>query len=111
MATVYLIVALVISAIAVVFALQNTMTVVIAFLTWHITGSLSLVLLATLAIGIMIGLLVLAPTMLTRAITASGQRKHIQALEKELSEKQSRIAELQKQASVHQSPAASDTTQ
>jgi len=107
-ATLYLIIALVISAIAVVFALQNTMTVVISFFTWQITGSLSLVLLATLAIGILIGLLVLAPSMLSHAIAGSGQRKRILALEKELSEKQSRIVELQKPASIIPPPAASD---
>jgi uncharacterized integral membrane protein len=104
MATLYLIIALVISAIAVVFALQNTMTVVISFLTWQITGSLSLVLLATLAIGILIGLLVLAPSMLSHAITASSQRKRILTLEKELSDKQSRIAELQKPSSIIPTP-------
>ncbi len=62
MATVYLIVALLIAIVAVIFALQNTMTITISFLAWEVTGSLSLVLLVTLAIGVVIGLLFLAPS-------------------------------------------------
>lgn len=111
MPVVYLIVVLVISAIAVVFALQNSMTVVISFMTWQITESLSLVLLATLTIGVMIGLLVLAPSMFSHSFTASAQRKRIETLEKEVREKQSEITELQKKAAVIPTSASSDLTQ
>lgn len=96
MATVYLIFALVIAAIAIVFALQNTMTVTISFLAWKVTGSLSLVLLATLAIGALIGLLVLAPSAIKKTLTVSSHRKRIGLLEKELDEHRLKVAELQK---------------
>lgn len=96
MATVYLIVALVIAVIAVIFALQNTVTVTISFLAWEVTGSLSLVLLITLAIGAIIGLLVLAPSTIKHAFSASGQVKRISTLEKELEEAKAKIAELLK---------------
>ncbi|HTP00812.1 MAG TPA: LapA family protein [Anaerolineales bacterium] len=95
MATVYLIVALVIAALAVVFALQNSMIVTISFLVWKVTGSLSLVLMATLAIGAVIGLLVLAPSAIKQSIAASGHRKRIGALEKELDAQRQKAAELQ----------------
>ena len=95
MATVYLIFALIIAAIAVVFALQNTMTVTISFLAWKVTGSLSLVLLATLAIGALIGLLVLAPSEVKKTLTASSHRKRIGLLEKELEQHRLKVAELQ----------------
>ena len=98
MATVYLIFALVIAVIAVIFALQNTITVTISFLAWEITGSLSLVLLITLAIGALIGLLVLAPSAIKNTIAISNHRKRIGALEKELDEKKVRIADLEKPA-------------
>lgn len=98
MATVYLLFALVIAVIAVIFALQNTMTVTISFLAWEITGSLSLVLLITLAIGALIGLLVLAPSAIKNTIAISNHRKRIGALEKELDEKKVRIATLEKPA-------------
>src|SRR5512138_3020496 len=96
MATVYLIFALLIAVIAVIFALQNTLTVTISFLAWKITGSLSLVLLVTLAIGALIGLLVLAPSAIKNTIAVSNHRKRIGALEKELDEHKARVAELQK---------------
>ena len=111
MATFYLIVALVISAIAVIFALQNTMIVTISFLAWKFTGSLSLVLLVTPAIGALIGLLVLAPSTLKNTFTASSQRKRINSLEKELNEHKAKVAELQKPAPIIPPPAAPLPTQ
>lgn len=96
MATVYLIFALVIAVIAVIFALQNTMVIPISFLAWKVTGSLSLVLLVTLAIGAVIGLLVLAPSTIKHTLAASGHRKRIGTLEKELEEHKAKVAELLK---------------
>ena len=100
MGTVYLIFALLIAVVAVIFALQNTMTVTISFLAWEVTGSLSLVLLVTLAIGAVIGLLVLAPSTIMNTLAASGHRKRIGSLEKELDEHKARVAELQKPGSM-----------
>lgn len=96
MATVYLIFALIIAVVAVIFALQNTMVIPISFLAWKVTGSLSLVLLITLAIGAVIGLLVLAPSTIKHTLAASGHRKRIGLLEKELEEHKAKVAELLK---------------
>ncbi len=96
MPTLYLIVALVIAVLAVIFALQNSMLVTISFFSWTISGSLSLVLLATLAIGVLIGLLVLAPNLLKKTFKSSSQRKRIDALENEVSQHKAKVAELQK---------------
>ena len=96
MPTLYLIVSLVIAVLAVVFALQNSMLVTISFFNWTVTGSLSLVLLATLAIGVLIGLLVLAPSLLRKTFKSSSQRKRIDALENEVSQHKAKVAELQK---------------
>ncbi|NTW54084.1 MAG: LapA family protein [Chlorobaculum sp.] len=85
-----------IAGLAVVFALQNSMLVTISFFQWTVTGSLSLVLLATLAIGVLIGLLVLAPTLLRKTFKSSSQRKRIDALESEVSQHKAKVAELQK---------------
>ena len=101
MATVYLIVALIIAILAVIFALQNTMPITISFLAWKVTDSpLSLVLLITLAIGVVIGLLVLSPSAIKNSLAASGHRKRIGLLEKELDEHKARAAELQKPGSM-----------
>ncbi|HEX8992137.1 MAG TPA: LapA family protein [Anaerolineales bacterium] len=96
MATVYLIFALVIAALAVIFAIQNPMTVTISFLAWKVTGSLSLVLIVALAIGTVIGMLVLAPSAIKNSFAVSGHRKRIGSLEKELEEHRQKVAELQK---------------
>ncbi len=110
MATLYLIVALVIAVIAVIFALQNTLTVTITFFVWTVTGSLSLILLVTLAIGAVIGMLVLAPSAVKNSLAASGHRKRIGALEKELDEHKAKVAELQKPKPVAPpAPTPSDT--
>ena len=110
MATLYLIVALVIAVIAVIFALQNTLTVTITFFVWTVTGSLSLVLLVTLAIGAVIGMLVLAPSAIKNSLAVSSHRKRIGALEKELDEHKAKVAELQKPKPVTPpTPPPSDT--
>jgi uncharacterized integral membrane protein len=96
MATVYLIAAFVIALFAVIFALQNTMTVTISLLAWEATGTLSLVLLITLAMGVIIGLLVLAPSTIRYSFTASSHRKRIGVLEKELDERRARVVASQK---------------
>lgn len=48
-------------ALTVVFALQNMADVTVSLFAWHFTGSLALVLLATLAMGIVISLLMVLP--------------------------------------------------
>ncbi len=94
MATVYLILALAIAIIAVIFALQNTAVVTISFLVWKVTGSLSLVLLVTLAIGVLIGVLFLLPSAIKTTLQASGQRKQLGTLEKELAESKTQVQRL-----------------
>jgi uncharacterized integral membrane protein len=111
MAIVYLILALLIAVIAVIFALQNTMTVTIAFFTWEATGSLSLVLLVTLLIGILIGWLFAAPSLVKHTFRASGNRKRIGALEKELEDHKAKLSELQKPAPVAPKPVAPQSVQ
>ncbi len=96
MATVYLIVALIIAVIAVIFALQNSLTVTIFFFAWKVVGSLSLILLITLAIGVVIGLLVIVPAHIKNTLAVSSHRKRIGSLEKELDEHKAKVAELQK---------------
>ncbi len=96
MSTVYLIVALVVAIIAVIFALQNTTLVTISFFIWVIKdASLSLVLLVTVTIGVLIGLLVIAPSLIKNSLYISSQRKRIAAFEKESADQKSSIERLQ----------------
>ena len=101
MATVYLIFALIVAVIAVAFALQNTAPVTVAFLSWKVADApLSMVLLVTLAIGILIGLLFVAPSLIKHTFRASGSRKRIGALEKELEDHKAKLGDMQKSAPV-----------
>ena len=103
MATVYLIVGLVIAVLAVIFALQNVVPVTISFFAWEVSGSLSLVLLVTLAIGALIGLLVIAPAAVRNKLRASSNSKRIGALEKELDEHKAKVSNLEKPKQVDSS--------
>lgn len=105
MAIVYLILALLIAVVAIIFAWQNSVVVTITFFAWKVTDApLSLVLLITLAIGILIGWLFVAPSLVRNSIRASGNRKRIGALEKELDDHKIKLSELQKPAPVAPAP-------
>jgi uncharacterized integral membrane protein len=83
----FLIFALVIAVLAVIFALQNAMPIAVSFFAWRYEGSLALVLLLTLGLGVIISLLVSVPTMIRKRIIISSQKKTIEDLEKSLEEK------------------------
>ena len=52
---------LLLGALAVVFALQNIDVITIVFFSWHLTGSLSIILLITMLTGVIVTLLILLP--------------------------------------------------
>ena len=106
MGVVYLILALVIAVVAVIFAWQNAAIVTITFFGWSIQDApLSLVLLVTLGIGVLIGWLFAAPSLVRNAFRASNNRKRIGALEKELEGQKAKPAESPKPAPVAPKPA------
>jgi len=69
-----------VAILAVVFALQNAVPITVSFLTWRFESSLALVLLITLALGILMSLLVSVPSMIKRRKIISSQKKKIQEL-------------------------------
>jgi len=76
-----LIVAIVVAILAVVFALQNAVPITVSFLTWRFESSLALVLLITVALGVIMSLLVSVPSKIKRMKLISSQKKKIQELE------------------------------
>lgn len=94
MSTLYLVLALLIAIIAVIFALQNTAAVTITFFAWEVGGSLSLVVLVTLVIGVLVGWLFVAPSLVKNSFQGSGQRKRIGELEKEVEKFKANIENL-----------------
>ena len=83
MRIVYLVLVLAVAICAVIFALQNSVEIVISFFSLSATGSLSLVLILTLTMGILIGVLILAPSVFKRSIQFSGLKRKMGRLEKE----------------------------
>lgn len=78
---VQLIVAIIVAILAVVFALQNAVPITVSFLTWKFGSSLALVLLITVALGILMSLLVSVPSIIKTRKMISSQKKKIQELE------------------------------
>ena len=79
-----LIVAIIVAILAVVFALQNAVPIAVSFLAWRFESSLALVLLITLALGIIMSLLVSVPPTIKKMKLISSQKKRIQELESSL---------------------------
>jgi uncharacterized integral membrane protein len=80
---IFILIALVIAILAVLFALQNLVTVTVSFLFWSIQGSLALVLLVTLAAGVLISVLASLPSLARGRWSATRQQKKLAALEAE----------------------------
>ncbi|KAI9130313.1 lipopolysaccharide assembly protein LapA domain-containing protein [Acaryochloris sp. CCMEE 5410] len=75
--------ALLIALVAILFALQNAYSVPVSFLIWRFYGSLALILLLTLALGVIIGLLVTTPTIIKRGWVSSRQKRQLSQLEED----------------------------
>lgn len=83
----FIIAALVIAILAVVFAIQNADIILVSFLAWQFQGSMALVLLLTFVLGFIAGLLIILPKLIKRSFMASGQKKKIEELPPALDKK------------------------
>ena len=79
-----LVAALILVFLAVGFALQNNEPITIHFFAWTFEGSLVLVLLTTLALGIIISVLASLPSQIKKSRTIAQQQKTISNLESSL---------------------------
>ncbi len=92
-----LILALVISVLAVIFALQNTSSVTLIFFGWRIDGPLALVLLVTLAVGFLVSLLASLPALIRDRLTVARQKRKVANLEATLSDCTNKLSQAQAQ--------------
>ena len=79
---------------AVIFALQNTATVAVSLAAWQVEGSLALVLLITLGLGVLIAGLISSPAMISRQWATVRLRRQVVDLEREVAKHQKKIDEL-----------------
>jgi uncharacterized integral membrane protein len=88
--------ALVIAILAAIFALQNPDLTFVNVFAWEFNAPLALVLFITLGVGLIIGLLVLVPSIIRREMKLRHKTKHIHELESELEEAKSSLEKNQK---------------
>jgi lipopolysaccharide assembly protein A len=94
---IFIIVALVIAGVAIVFALQNFTAVTVTFLFWNLHASLALVLLLSVAVGVVISLLASLPGLIRGKWGAAGQKKKLASLNTENSANKQRADEAEKE--------------
>ncbi len=104
---IFIIVALVIAGMAIVFALQNITAVTVTFLFWNLQGSLALVLLLSVGVGVLISLLVSLPGLIRGKWGAAGQKKKLASLETENSANKQRADEAEKEIKILEEQLAS----
>jgi uncharacterized integral membrane protein len=81
---VFLLLALLVAALAVIFAVQNTEIVTVDFLAWSFQGSLALILLIALASGAIASSLASIPSMFRVHRLGGAQRRNIENLQAEI---------------------------
>ncbi|MBN1453372.1 MAG: LapA family protein [Anaerolineales bacterium] len=91
-----LILALVIAIVAVFFALENTMMVTVSFFGYAVDGSLALFLLIAMGIGVLVGVLMMAPGRIKSSLSNARNRKKISSLESSLDEHKAKLAQAEK---------------
>lgn len=87
-----LIFSLIISILAVIFAVQNNQQVTVSFLFWSYTGSSALIIILSVLTGVLISLLAGLPSMAKNSWNLRGQRKKISEMETELSDTNAKLA-------------------
>ena len=80
---IFLIVALLIAIVAVVFAVYNTALVTITFFAWHFQTSLAVALLAALGAGVLIAILFSVPGWIKNGMSSVSQKKKFSGIQSE----------------------------
>lgn len=93
---IFLFLALILMGITIIFAVQNTSTTMVRFLTWQTEGSLALVLLIAAAAGALISFFFSLPTLVRDKWTVRSQRKRLNELETEIDQQNSRMQDSEK---------------
>ncbi|GAB4226921.1 MAG: hypothetical protein Kow00121_55410 [Elainellaceae cyanobacterium] len=87
-----IILALAIALFTVLFAVQNITLVTVNFFGWVLQERLATVLLVTLAIGVVVGLLVAAPSVIRRSMKIARRRRDLEEMGWQLQQKDQEIA-------------------
>ncbi len=91
----FLFLALLIAALAILFAAQNNDSTIVSFLFWEIQSSTAFVLVVSVLAGALISFFVSLPSNLKMRWTLRNQKKKISELETSLQAQKTRLAELE----------------
>lgn len=81
---IFLVLALIIALVAVVFTIQNTAMVTVTFLVWELNHSLAFIFLLAILAGVLISQFVSVPGKVKRTMENTNQKKKIKELDTEL---------------------------
>lgn len=100
---IFLVLALIIALIAVVFTIQNTALVTVTFLFWDLNHSLAFVVLLAILAGVLISQFVAMPGKVKRTLENTNQQKKIKDLETELMSSKVRMEALKQEVEIYRS--------
>jgi lipopolysaccharide assembly protein A len=91
---IFLLIGLILGALAVIFALQNIAVITVTFLAWQLEGSLAVILLLAMLTGLLVGILLSLPSAIRSKFQIASLRKNnismkekVVSLEKELQDR------------------------
>jgi uncharacterized integral membrane protein len=78
------IIGLILGSVTVIFALQNVTVITVTFFAWQLQGSLALILIMTLLVGMLAAILIVLPEIISKFFTVRKLKKDVAHLEDEL---------------------------
>lgn len=98
---IFLVFALIIALIAVVFTIQNTAAVTVTFLVWELNHSLAFIFLLAILAGVLISQFVSVPNKVKRTMDNTNQKKKIKDLDTELMSTKVRLEAMKQEVEVY----------
>src|SRR3989337_2093105 len=86
-----LLLALLMTIAALLFAFQNAQAARVTFLVWHFESSLALILVVSFAAGLLAGSLLLLPGRVRAGLASASQRRELAGLSRRVTERQARL--------------------
>ncbi|MES2224259.1 MAG: LapA family protein [Patescibacteria group bacterium] len=93
---IFIIIGILLGAVAVIFALQNTVAITVTFLFWQIHSSLAIILMVAIISGMIVNLLLSLPEIVSDYFSFKNMIKERNRLEAEVRANHETIAELNK---------------
>ncbi len=101
---IFLILGALLGVFSVLFVLQNVTPVTVSFFTWHMDGSLAVMLFLAMLSGILITLLLLFPSYIRDAYRLSRLNKKTRVLEDEIAQHKAELQSVPPQTSISKEP-------